>query len=341
MRTAIIRGRCLLLPLFLATFVLASSGDRAQEYQDCVSACQSQVCIHEPHNTLPLALRLTGWTCLDNCKYECMHTITTAAIRAGSRVHQYHGKWPFWRFAGMQEPASVVFSMLNLVYHVKGYSQIQKRIPDNHPMKWYYRIFAFVSMNAWIWSSVFHTRDLPQTEKLDYFSAALAILFALFYTAIRLFHLYPQPAPKTTPKVTGRIRKVWASLCSLAYLCHISYLTLLPRFDYTYNMIFNLTVGLAHNILWLIYSLPSAISLIRRFPARAKTYRPRYAWKAAAFVIITTLATSLEVFDFPAWGRIIDAHSLWHLATVPIIPLWYQFLIQDALDDGWKGPKQE
>jgi hypothetical protein len=32
--------------------------------------------------------------------------------------------------------------------------------------------------------------DLPITEKLDYFSAVLAILSAFYYTFIRLFHLY-------------------------------------------------------------------------------------------------------------------------------------------------------
>lgn len=157
----------LVLPLFLSGLVLASSGDRAYEYQSCVTLCQSQSCHDASRNTLPLALRLTGWTCVDNCKYECMHAITTTAIRTGSRVHQYHGKWPFWRFAGMQEPASVAFSLLNLVFHFKGYSQIQKAIPDTHPMKWYYKGFAFVSMNAWVWSSVFHTRGASYNSALS------------------------------------------------------------------------------------------------------------------------------------------------------------------------------
>jgi post-GPI attachment to proteins factor 3 len=60
----------------------------------------------------------------------------------------------------MQEPASVAFSLLNLVFHIKGIGQLQQRIPDQHPMKWYYKMFAFVSMNAWVWSSVFHTRGV-------------------------------------------------------------------------------------------------------------------------------------------------------------------------------------
>lgn len=127
----------------------------------------------------------------------------------------------------------------------------------------------------------------------------------------------------------------------MAYICHVSYLTLLPRFDYTYNMVFNLGVGMTHNILWLLYSLPSSMSVLYRFQGRPKSYRPRFANKACLFVLLTTAATALEVLDFPPWYRTIDAHSLWHLATVPIAAFWYDFLIEDALDDGWKPSKQE
>jgi len=113
--------------------------------------------------------------------------------------------------------------------------------------------------------------DMPSTEKMDYFSAALAILYALYYTVIRLFHLYPHrtqarlTTPSDTPQPTNLARNMWSLFCVMAYLAHISYLTLLPRFDYTYNMAFNLIVGLAHNALWLVYSLP--ISLFRRYPS--------------------------------------------------------------------------
>lgn len=183
--------------------------------------------------------------------------------------------------------------------------------------------------------------DLPVTEKLDYFSAALAILFALFYTVVRLYHLYPQRGRSSQSQVTTRVHSTWATICILAFVGHVSYLTLLPRFDYTYNMAFNLIIGMTHNALWLVYSLPSSMSIIRRFPSRAKPYRPECASRAAIFVLLTTAATALELFDFPPWWRAIDAHALWHLSTAPIISYWYQFLIDDALDDGWRGPKQE
>ncbi|EMD34324.1 hypothetical protein CERSUDRAFT_86447 [Gelatoporia subvermispora B] len=329
--------------LCLAGLVLSSSGDRANQFQGCVALCQSRSCQPGSSNALPLALRFTQWTCADDCKYNCMHLITDHAVEAGARIHQYYGKWPFWRFAGMQEPASVAFSLLNLLAHVKGSQLVQRRVPDGHPMKVYCKTFALVSMNAWVWSAVFHTRDLPITEKLDYFSAALTILYALYSTSIRIFHLYPSERTGVVQpnhqKNTTFIRNVWAISCSLVYLAHVSYLSLLPRFDYTYNMVFNVTVGMLHNMLWLLYSLPSSVSLVRRFPGRPKQYRPPYCTKAAIFVVLTTLATALEVLDFPPWARIIDAHSLWHLSTVPIVWFWYMFLIQDASDEGWRSSK--
>lgn len=192
-------------------------------------------------------------------------------------------------------------------------------------------------MNAWVWSALFHTRDLPTTEKLDYFSAALAIMIALYYTAIRLFHLYPPLRQGLTQSSPSEfVLKAWTCLCTILYLAHVSYLTLLPRFDYSYNMAFNLTIGMLHNALWILYALPSSLSLIRRFPYRSKVYRPKFASKAAFFVVLTLLATGLELFDFPPWQRTIDAHSLWHLATVPITVFWYGFLIRDAQDEGWR-----
>ncbi|KAG2139065.1 Per1-like protein [Suillus clintonianus] len=318
--------------------VVASSGDRSSNFQNCISACYGNQCQHQ--TTLSLALRLTRWTCTDDCKYQCMHMLTDIAIHGRSTIHQYYGKWPFWRLFGMQEPASVAFSLWNMYYHIQGWRQIRSRVPKDHPLRSYYLTWAIVSINTWLWSAVFHTRDLPLTEKLDYFSAALVILYALYYAVLRFLNQYPIRSSED-----GRIQRtpvflLWSSICAVTYVTHVTYLSILPRFDYSYNMAFNLTVGITHNLLWLLYSLPASLPLIRRFPYKPKTYRPPYAYKAAVFVALTTAATALELFDFPPWGRIIDAHALWHLSTAPIAKFWYDFLIQDSLDDGWRESKR-
>jgi hypothetical protein len=71
-----------------------------------------------------------------------------------------------------------------------------------------------------------------------------------------------------------------------------------------------------------------------------RSYRPAHASTAALAVALTTAATALELIDFPPFGRAIDAHALWHLATVPLAVMWYDFLVTDAQDAGWRGQRQ-
>lgn len=186
-----------------------------------------------------------------------------------------------------------------------------------------------------------YSTDLPITEKLDYFSAALVILNALYGTVVRVFQLYPhrERSKITSLHTSTPAWKLLGGACILIYAAHIYYLTSGPRFDYTYNTIFNLVLGLSHNILWTLYALPSSMSVLKsRFPNSPKNYRPSFVNKAGLFVLLTTLATTLELFDFPPWGRMIDAHALWHAATAPLGYLWYDFLIQDSSDPSWNAP---
>ncbi|KIJ25732.1 hypothetical protein M422DRAFT_38523 [Sphaerobolus stellatus SS14] len=318
---------------------IASSGDRDSSFTTCLSECELQNCLPPTGPvTLPLPLRLTRWSCIDDCKYTCMHDITAKAISNNDKVEQYYGKWPFWRLAGMQEPASVLFSLFNLWAHLRGLRTASRSIPKTHPMRNYYLGWGMLNVNAWVWSAVFHTRDTPRTEKLDYFSAGLAILYSLYYTVVRLFHLY---APSTQRLLVShsqnnrsRLLTWWTALCTTLYLLHVLYLSLLPRFDYTYNIVANLILGILHNLLWISYSFPSRY--IHPFPLRTVDYRPKHAYKAVLFGLLTTAATCLELFDFPPWRGIIDAHALWHLSTSPIVLFWWSFLIEDALDPGWR-----
>jgi post-GPI attachment to proteins factor 3 len=145
----------LILALAIPNTCLASSGDRDPTFRSCIAQCEQRTCAsYDPS----LAMRLTRWSCTDNCKYNCMHYITDHALEGGVKIQQYYGKWPFYRFAGMQEPASVIFSLANLLLHIWGLGQIRSEIPEDHPMKKFYIVWAYISCNAWVWSSVFHTR---------------------------------------------------------------------------------------------------------------------------------------------------------------------------------------
>ncbi len=151
-------------------------------------------------------------------------------------------------------------------------------------------------------ASHIHT-DTPLTEKLDYFSAALVILYALYMTVVRLFHLYP--GTPTFPSRPGRraLFHAWRAIAAVAYVGHVS-------------------------------SPPFA-----RYAVMPGSYRPAHVGTAAMTVALTTAATTLEVFDFAPWARVLDAHALWHLATAPLAVLWYDFLLTDAQDAGWRGQR--
>ncbi|KAG8891441.1 hypothetical protein FRB99_003588 [Tulasnella sp. 403] len=183
------------------------------------------------------------------------------------------------------------------------------------------------------------------TERLDYFSAGLTILYSLYIAVIRLFRLYRPPrlylsqpayvgAPSWLP-ARHILLWLWGVLCTLLYLGHVTYLSLTPRFDYSYNIAANVIVGMIHNLLWTAYSFRA--SGLRRFDYRERNYVPPYGWKPAAFALTSMAVMMLEVNDFPPWRRVIDAHALWHLSTVPLTWLWYKFLAQDATDSGWNS----
>jgi hypothetical protein len=190
---------CLLL---FTTGTLASSGDRSNEFQRCLQQCARQSCTADgrPLRALPLALRLTLWTCTDDCKYVCMHTLTDLAAESGVRAQQYYGKWPFWRYAGMQEPAAVAFSLANLLMHVLGLDWLRRGVHPTHPMRPFYITWAYISVNAWIWSAVFHTRgasifsDFPRSGSVVHLSVLLHLRHHFFlachtYEFLSICHL--------------------------------------------------------------------------------------------------------------------------------------------------------
>lgn len=77
---------------------LASKGDSSASFRKCLATCLS-VCDPSPEAVAAdsLALRLTGWTCADECRYDCMMRVTRRAMFEGKEVTQFYGKWPFER----------------------------------------------------------------------------------------------------------------------------------------------------------------------------------------------------------------------------------------------------
>ncbi|KAJ2695853.1 hypothetical protein H4R19_005801 [Coemansia spiralis] len=293
----------LLLVVVFAAAAGASSGDRQQSFKKCVAKCVRSECTS--NTQLPLYLRLLWWTCETDCDYRCQRLETERAQQTGAEIHQYHGKWPFVRVLGIQEPASVLFSILNGAAHVRSWRLVRNSL-RSHPMRRWLSIFIVLGTWTWFCSAVFHVRDFPLTEKLDYFSAGLNVLYIFFLGAVRMLRLD-----------TWRQTRPLVAVCAAAYALHVGYLTLV-RFDYGYNMAANAAVGLLGNVVW--------------FAVTWQAFRNRqpFWWKPAVLILLTDLAFSLEAFDFPPFLDALDAHALWHAATIPIVACWYSYLVDDA-----------
>merc|ERR1712000_619103 len=174
---------------FIAVFaciVHASKGDRLPEFKQCLAICKTENCgANGPHTPIPLLHRLMLWNCASECDYTCQHIITNRRLDTSLPVVQFHGKWPFHRFLGMQEPFSVLFSLGNLFAHYYGLRKLRQRVPASYTLRPFCIGFAYVGIASWVFSAIFHSRDFQMTEELDYFAAGLNVLYGTYLSAVR------------------------------------------------------------------------------------------------------------------------------------------------------------
>lgn len=287
--------------LLLPSLTLASFGDEEEAFQICLEK-QKQVLCEPSAPPISWTLRLMQWNCEDEAKYQCMFQRVEERLEVGLPILQYYGKWPFYRILGMQEPASVLFSFFNGFAHYVHLREVLK-IPSYYPYRHLLIMYVCVGVNVWFWSMVFHSRDTPLTEKLDYFSASFSVLYVLYVALIR------------TKEISQLNRQIILALVLLPFfLLHISYLTFY-EFNYDYNLIANLVVFLTHHLIWASWYL-------RR--------KQQHAIYLMLSILGLCFAASLEIFDFPPLGFLVDAHSLWHASTIPFVPLWYRFWLRDV-----------
>ncbi|KAK6531663.1 hypothetical protein TWF694_002840 [Orbilia ellipsospora] len=300
-----------------APICAASIGDELPEFTHCLESCTRQECDIKSPKPLPLHLRVLFWNCPSECDYVCQRAVTRERIAIGESVEQFHGKWPFYRVMGVQEPFSVLFSILNGAQFYHAVNLIRTEFPTSYPLRKVHLFGAYLGMVAWFFSTVFHTRDSIATERLDYFGAGALVLFNLFYAPLVIF----RPFNRGSRQGFDAWVYFWGFVCAVAYACHVGFLQFV-RWDYTYNMAANVVVGLCQNFLWVYYT-------ITRYD---REKRPWAFWPG--FIVIwMTLSMSLELLDFPPLFDALDAHALWHAATIMPIMWMYRFLVLEFRDD--------
>lgn len=343
--------RILLLMTLLPALGRASQGDQSAIYQSCLVGCrrgglpnggvedvargvsESPFCARGDDSGHRLSRldefilrRIMRWGCESDCRYKCMWEIEGDKRRQGTAddqdktVYKYHGKWPFVRILGMQEPASVVLSLLNLGANVNCILLLRKyvwsmepatgveRMGFSHRFLWYGHFI--LASNAWIWSAVFHSRDTAMTERLDYFSAGAVMIFDAYLSFSRAFSDLLQTSQTS--------RMLFAAGLILFYLRHM-YMMHYVKFDYGYHVGLCVAAGVLQSLVWIGWAMFSKHG--KQHPGR------KYL---LLFVACVNAAVLLEILDFPPIVDLLDAHALWHLATVPLVYCFFEFVKRDV-----------
>ena len=333
---------------------LASRGDEWVVFRRCVHHCarnqngsaalpnqwisgvevpQSRLCLPRRNNgtsadtvgylgsqasSSSVLLKLLNWDCESDCQYECMWTVEGYHRGKGGKPLKYFGKWPCSRMLGMQEPASVLLSVMNLVANVhcaliitrmsRHKEYIEQNIGRETLSANVWIMHFLLACNAWFWSAVFHTRDTRVTERFDYFSAGAVIGYDLYLSFCRVM-----PCLKTGSKY----RYILGAILSLFYLRHV-YSMHYVKFDYGYHVSLCIVAGAVQSLIWLVWAFASIEG--KSHPGR------KYL---VLFIFSVNVAVLLEILDFPPFLDTVDAHALWHLATIPLIYVWCGFVTRD------------
>ncbi|EEB17464.1 conserved hypothetical protein [Pediculus humanus corporis] len=212
--------------LFLFEDVLGSIGDNSFFYINCVQYCDYKFCHSGKQKVHHRALKnfeYSLWSCIENCEYECQWKTVESFQKRNWPIPQFRGKWPFIRLFGFQEPASVFFSVLNFITVLKLILLFRKKVSNSAPYYYIWNLFGLIQLNSWFWSTVYHTRDVDFTEKMDYISAFILIIYSFYAMGLR--YISPSINKKTL---------LWSIFCGLFGLNHVSYLWLY-NFDYGWS----------------------------------------------------------------------------------------------------------
>ncbi|WZZ26434.1 hypothetical protein YC2023_009835 [Brassica napus] len=135
--------------------------------------------------------------------------------------------------------------------------------------------------------------DVDITKRLDYSSGIAVLGFSLIVYILRTFDVRVEA---TRVMVSAPVLALVTTHVLLEHDCVCA-------------------MGVAQLFLWARWAAVS------RHPSN---------WKLCVVVIASGLAMLLEIYDFPPYGGYFDAHSIWHLATVPLTILWWSFIRDDA-----------
>ncbi|XVF50751.1 hypothetical protein PTKIN_Ptkin04bG0128500 [Pterospermum kingtungense] len=296
----------LILLLFALSFLVpsldASEGDADPIYKACLEECEKSGCV--------------GERCFQHCKFSSDGKPIDGPWYLQEPLYQ---KWKQWdcatdcRYHCMiaREEQREKLGGKPVKYHGKWPFRrvFGIQLPLRPDKRTYYEYtslwhtYAILAMNFWFWSAVFHSRDVELTEKLDYSSAVALVGFGLILTILRVFD------------VRDEASRVMVAAPIIAFVTtHILYLNFY-KLDYGLNMKVCMAMGVSQLLLGGVWAG------VTNHPSR---------WKVWLFNFGGSFTVFLEIYDFPPYRGFVDAHALWHAASIPLAYICWSFVRDDA-----------
>jgi hypothetical protein len=183
-------------------------------------------------------------------------------------------------------------------------------------------LYPYVALTAWLSSAVFHAKKTRRSTWIDYSAALLFLAHGLWLTLRRV----AGEEGRTAANILGACFAIWL----VGRLGEMQR----DRISFDLHMHTCIAIAVCTITLWLLWLLLGGGGggnvvggkKVRQLP------HPLNRFRCLACQVAFAAASMLELFDFPPIWGILDAHSLWHLATVPLGFQWYEFWRQDELN---------
>lgn len=285
-------------------FANASAGDGDIKFIKCFEYCYKDQCrenrgigIDSKKEAIEFP-RYPWWTCEDYCKFYCIDKVSSQRVLKGQKSLKYFGHWAFQRVLGLEESMSSLFSALNAVPHFYyGFINVQWQKKGSDRLSLLLAIYPIFGLLAWIGSTFYHAYKTSMSSLVDYSFALMFLSLGLLLALVKL----------VGPVSQLSLQILFVSLTGMQLFRMIG-----GYVSYDEHMLICISISIMSVLIWAYWSVFQ--STVRQL-----------SYYCLLCQIWFLLASLLEILDFPPlWGHF-DAHSLWHLATIPLGFFWYKF----------------
>jgi len=189
--------------------------------------------------------------CQDRC-WQLAHENCTEWnwANGGTETFKLFGRWPMKRVGIFEGFCSAFLCLLSVILYSIYLIRYRNSLKSFHTIsqgkygfEGLFQVYYLFWIITFLCAALFHTKDTPLTERLDYYSAFAAIIYSVYTTYVRVLWITKRS-----------LRLAFAAPFLIYLMYHIWYMQFVS-FDYGYNMIMGSIFGAAHVLAWFTWCL--------------------------------------------------------------------------------------